>query len=70
MCTLACPFGVIFYNKAEGIVNNCELCHGDPECIKFCPTDCLTLVDDEVATMGKKKALSEKLMDSYREAKF
>lgn len=70
MCTLACPFGVISYNPTEGIVNKCELCEGDPECIKFCPTDCLTLVEEEVATSTKKKALSQKLMDSYREAKF
>ena len=36
-----CPFHAIFiYN---GKVSHCNLCGGDPECIKSCPTDALEI---------------------------
>ena len=39
VCTIACPFGTINYNQDSGKVIKCDLCGGDPECAKACPTD-------------------------------
>ncbi len=36
LCTLACPYSGIFYSKKEGKVVKCDLCSGDPECVKVC----------------------------------
>lgn len=36
----ACPFNAIFL--FDGKVVHCDLCGGDPECVKSCPTGCLT----------------------------
>jgi len=36
-CLKACPFGAIFYDEREGLPLVCDLCGGDPQCIKFCP---------------------------------
>ncbi len=38
VCTISCPFGTINYSQATGKVIKCDLCGGDPECVKACPT--------------------------------
>jgi Fe-S-cluster-containing hydrogenase component 2 len=45
VCTIACPFGTINYNKDTGKVIKCDLCGGDPQCAEVCPTDAITYVD-------------------------
>ena len=41
MCAVACPFGNIGIDPANGEVLKCDLCGGDPICAKFCPTRAL-----------------------------
>ena len=43
VCTIACPFGTVNYSQATGKVVKCDLCGGDPECVKVCPTATVTL---------------------------
>ena len=43
VCTIACPFGTINYNSITKKVDKCDLCGGEPECVKACPTPALTL---------------------------
>jgi len=38
MCTIACPFGNIHFDKRTNEIAKCDLCQGDPACAKFCPT--------------------------------
>jgi len=45
VCTIACPFGTVNYNADSGKVIKCDLCGGEPECAKACPTEAITYVD-------------------------
>ena len=36
LCLEACPEGAIFPDPVTGMVNICDLCDGDPECVKWC----------------------------------
>jgi carbon-monoxide dehydrogenase iron sulfur subunit len=36
-CQTACPYDVIVYIPDEGVCGKCDLCGGDPECVKQCP---------------------------------
>lgn len=36
-CLNACPFGAIAFNPTKKAVVICDLCDGDPECVKYCP---------------------------------
>jgi carbon-monoxide dehydrogenase iron sulfur subunit len=36
LCIEACPEGAIFPDPISGIVNICDLCNGDPQCVKWC----------------------------------
>jgi len=55
VCTISCPFGTINYNSDSGKVMKCDLCGGDPECAKSCPTDAITFVDANWTGIGKMR---------------
>lgn len=35
-CIEACPFGEIFFDNERNVAIKCDLCGGDPQCVKFC----------------------------------
>ena len=35
-CMWICPFGAILIDFDKGIAYKCDLCDGDPECVKVC----------------------------------
>ncbi|MBO33965.1 MAG: thiamine pyrophosphate-dependent enzyme [Rhodospirillales bacterium] len=41
LCTVGCAYGGITYNAAEDHVMKCDMCDGDPVCVKSCPTGAL-----------------------------
>ena len=49
LCTIACPFGTIFYNPDTQKAFKCDLCGGNPACVTACPTDAIEYVDTGVA---------------------
>ena len=44
-CVTACPMGGISYDKEKGIIVKCDLCGGDPECVKVCSREALAFKD-------------------------
>jgi Fe-S-cluster-containing hydrogenase component 2 len=66
MCTLACPFGCIIVND-EGFAEKCDLCNGDPQCVKFCRAGALRFEDPQASLAFKKKRVAERLVASYQE---
>lgn len=68
MCMLACPFGDIVVSD-KGYAEKCDLCGGDPECVKFCYRKALQFVEPELGMMAKKKGVAKRLLDSYKEAR-
>ena len=42
LCIKACPQAAIMLDPVSGIVNICDLCNGDPQCVKWCPENVLT----------------------------
>ncbi|MBW2130188.1 MAG: aldehyde:ferredoxin oxidoreductase [Deltaproteobacteria bacterium] len=45
LCTEACVNGVLQLHPREGYPLMCDLCGGDPDCVKKCPTGALTFVE-------------------------
>lgn len=43
LCEPACPFGHMHFDVDEGLPSKCDLCGGDPTCVKFCPHKALEL---------------------------
>ena len=45
MCISACPFGAIGFDEDHGKIIRCDLCDGDPQCVRFCDSKALSFVD-------------------------
>jgi Fe-S-cluster-containing dehydrogenase component len=42
-CVKACQFSMIHLNPNTGQAFKCDLCGGDPQCAKWCPTGAITV---------------------------
>jgi Fe-S-cluster-containing hydrogenase component 2 len=42
-CIDACPFDCIWMK--EDLAAKCDLCHGDPVCVKFCPQEAIMYLE-------------------------
>jgi len=67
MCTIACPFGNAVYDSGTNNIIKCNLCEGDPECVRFCPNEALTFVEGNVAVRSRKKAYAAKFKEAFKE---
>lgn len=65
MCGLACPFGVISY--WDGKARKCDLCGGDPECVRFCAPQALRFEDVERFSDAARRTYADRLRDSLKE---
>ncbi len=43
LCEPACPFGHMHFDLDDGVPVKCDLCGGDPTCVKFCPHGALEM---------------------------
>ncbi|MBA7639794.1 Ion-translocating oxidoreductase complex subunit B [subsurface metagenome] len=64
-CVDACPFGAIYVHEDYDLPIICDMCGGDPECVKKCPTGALRLIPE--STLGEFKRLNNVL--SYTQMK-
>ncbi len=64
VCIPACPFGAITFVNEEAI--KCDLCNGDPECVKICPADALRFIDEREGGKDKREHILRKTMEALR----
>ena len=69
LCISACPLGNISFSSAERQIVKCDLCGGDPNCAKVCPSGAIRFVDGSTANMNKKRMIAEKFKDLFAEVK-
>ena len=62
-CVFACPFGAIILDRAKGCSFVCDLCDGDPLCVKLCAFDALQYVRTDQVSAKLKRARTNKLLD-------
>ncbi|MDD3364127.1 MAG: 4Fe-4S dicluster domain-containing protein [Syntrophomonas sp.] len=67
MCTIACPFGATLYDVVDNIVAKCDLCGGDPACVKLCPSGAISYQEANTASLSKRKAFAAKFKDVFEE---
>jgi Fe-S-cluster-containing hydrogenase component 2 len=59
-CEISCPFSGCIYDYTREIVVNCDLCQGDPICVKYCPTKALQFVSEAESAAQKRDETAEK----------
>ena len=58
-CILACPISAISLDGEKNVVFKCDLCGGDPECIKVCSREALILNDVDLASQDRKNFMAK-----------
>lgn len=61
MCVAVCPFGCMTFDSISKRVFKCNLCDGDPMCVRFCQHDALEYADASEQSVTKQAAAAEKL---------
>jgi Fe-S-cluster-containing hydrogenase component 2 len=62
-CVDACPFGVATLHPETGLALICDLCGGDPACVKRCATGAISYVDEETGPRSKRAKLTVEASD-------
>ena len=66
MCLLACPLGNIHFDREAGVSGKCDLCGGDPACVRFCTSGALRYIEAEGAAETRRDTLDARLIRSMR----
>jgi Fe-S-cluster-containing hydrogenase component 2 len=66
LCLTACPFGSMGYDTIGKKVIKCELCEGDPVCVRFCDPGAITYVDAGTANLRKARSVGERLQETLK----
>ena len=62
-CVAVCPFGAIGIDTKADKIIKCDLCQGDPTCVKFCETRAIQYIDATTLNLKKKREAAEKFSD-------
>ncbi|MFC2013970.1 4Fe-4S dicluster domain-containing protein [Chloroflexota bacterium] len=65
-CIVVCPFGAVGFDPISKKIISCDLCDGDPVCIKFCATKALQYVEDSNINKKQQRTAAEKLHEAKR----
>lgn len=60
MCVAACPFGCMSFDRLNKTSFKCDLCDGDPMCVRFCQHGALQYVEAVEQSIIKRQATGEK----------
>lgn len=66
MCVLACPIGGASVDIKTRRVIKCDLCNGDPQCVRFCSTHALEFLEPTAANLHKKRTAVERYSEIVR----
>ncbi len=67
ICVIVCPLGGSLIEPERGIVIKCDLCDGDPECVKHCLYGALDFMEVHEVAYAKRKAGAESLAKALKQ---
>jgi len=66
MCVLSCPLGGVNVDPKTRKVIKCDLCGGNPQCVRFCETKAVDFLEPTVANLAKRRTAIEKYSEIVR----
>ncbi len=66
-CLDACPFGVVVRDPVSGDVLICDLCAGNPACVKRCATGAIAYTPTESVPRRRREQLAIKMAGEAQE---
>jgi Fe-S-cluster-containing hydrogenase component 2 len=67
-CVGVCPFGAMSFNIKDKQVFKCDLCDGDPQCVRFCEEKAIDFLEVDEVSIVKKRNAAERLSIAGKEA--
>lgn len=67
-CVAVCPFGGMNFDVKNKKVFKCDLCDGDPQCVRFCEVKAIEYVEADQLSMGRKRDAAQKISAAQKEA--
>jgi Fe-S-cluster-containing hydrogenase component 2 len=56
------------FNPIERKVVKCDLCDGDPQCVRFCDVKAVQFVDSASVSLDKKRSAASRLKAAQKQA--
>jgi len=67
-CVSVCPFGAMGFNPIDRKVFKCDLCDGDPQCVRFCEVNAIEFVDAGDVSILKTRDAAQRLHTAAKSA--
>jgi len=67
-CVSVCPFGGMSFNGIDHKVIKCDLCDGDPQCVRFCEVHAVEFVESSDVSISKKREAAQRLYTADKQA--
>lgn len=68
-CIEACKFGALTLHPYKKVVMVCDLCDGDPQCVKYCELEALEYTTfEKLAEKARRSILMTKILETYEKA--
>jgi len=65
VCSMVCPIGGVSIDPVTNVAYKCDLCDGDPECVKYCDPEAITYIPKARADLLMKREKSKKLSELF-----
>ncbi len=65
VCNMVCPVGGVSVDPVTEVASKCDLCGGDPECVKYCDAEAIRYVPMSKLDVSLKRARSSKLSELF-----
>lgn len=67
-CVSVCPFGAMSFNTIDRRVLKCDLCDGNPQCVRFCEVKAVDFVEADDVSIDKKRKAAQRISAAGKEA--
>jgi len=67
-CVSVCPFGAMSFNTIDRKVFKCDLCDGDPQCVRFCDRKAVDYVNADDVSIDKKREAAGRISQAGKQA--
>jgi len=67
-CVAVCPFGAMNFNIRDKQVFKCDLCDGEPQCVRFCEEKAIDYLEMDDVSIYKKRDAATRVSFAGKEA--
>ena len=67
-CVAVCPFGAMNFNIRDKQVFKCDLCDGEPQCVRFCEEKAIDYLEMDDVSIYKKRDAATRVSVAGKEA--